>query len=102
VAAFERASEINEAEGKFLIELAQHIDRYGDVEGGDFALERTVSMGSGLSHHLMWATDNCSILHTGVASFASFLASVLSKVPLFNVCSCQKILKRNGDVATYI
>ena len=30
-----RVSEINEAEGgKFLIELAQHMDRYGDAEGG--------------------------------------------------------------------
>jgi hypothetical protein len=102
VAALERASETNEAEeGKFLMELdlAQHIDKNGDAEGGgDFALERMVSMGGRWCQHLMKGpyASSCSIWHSGVAFLASFLASVLTKIPLFNVCSCQEILRCNG------
>jgi hypothetical protein len=70
VAALNRASETNEAEGdKFLIELAQHaqhIDRYGDAEGGgDFALERilSTSMRGRWRDHLMTGRYGGPSLH---------------------------------------
>jgi hypothetical protein len=64
-----------------------------------FRAGRIVSMGKRWSHHLMKGPyDCCSIWHSGVASLASFLVSVLTKIPLFNVCPSrsQEILRCNG------